>query len=76
MAESNDRTGATAGTRLLTWMATAGHRASDAAEIFGVSTVTLASWTAGKSEPKLRAALAVEKLTNGAVRCSDWIGGG
>ncbi len=60
------------GKRLLAWMELAGHTVGGAAETFGVSRVTIHNWTTGKKKPGREASVAIERATNGAVRCGDW----
>jgi transcriptional regulator with XRE-family HTH domain len=43
------------------------------AKKMGITPATLSSWLYGRTAPKIRLAILVEKETKGAVKVSDWL---
>lgn len=58
--------------RLSEWFMAEGRRRDWFAAKLNVNKSTVTRWTTGDTQPSLSHAIAVEKLTGGAVRAEDW----
>jgi transcriptional regulator with XRE-family HTH domain len=62
------------GSKLLAkWRKQEGKSQTLCAEAVGVRQVTWSEWEAGKKNPQIASAVAIEKLTDGAVPVLSWI---
>jgi DNA-binding transcriptional regulator YdaS (Cro superfamily) len=62
----------TGAVELRVWMARNGVNGAQAARLFGVSRGRLASYRTGRYRPSLDSALAMERVTGGAVPAASW----
>lgn len=59
--------------KLIKFLEAAGYDQKTFADMVKTSPATLCRVLAGDHEPKLRLAVAIEKATNGKVKCRDWV---
>ena len=55
------------------WMEATGMSQSEVSRRTGIAQTTVGRWCRGEHRPSIRAAMAIEDLTYGAVRLVDWV---
>ena len=58
---------------LVEWMRVTGMSQNEMSRRTGIAQTTIGRWCRGDHRPSIKAALAIQDLTYGAVRLTDWV---